>query len=94
MRAREQEAIKKKGINGKWDKVLWNPGTYRVVQRNWRKKIQDPCRDFFNLLSNWRNIFVRDGRDVIERNIKVRTREDLNCNKCKQKKKDQKEAMR
>jgi hypothetical protein len=39
MRAREQEAIKKKGINGKWDKVLWNPGSYRVVQRNWRKKI-------------------------------------------------------
>jgi hypothetical protein len=39
MRAREQEAIKKKGINGKWDKVLWNQGSYRMVQINWREKI-------------------------------------------------------
>jgi hypothetical protein len=38
MRAREQEAIKKKGINGKWDKVLWNQGSYRMVQITGEKK--------------------------------------------------------
>jgi hypothetical protein len=50
MRAREQEAIKKKGINGKWDKVLWNHGSYRVVQRNWRKKILGSMWRFFKFV--------------------------------------------
>jgi hypothetical protein len=52
---------------------------------NWRKKKSRIHVEIFLICCQIGEgkFFGRDGGDVVERNMKVGIREDLNCNKCR-----------